>query len=139
MNRNRNDLSKTEIVKVQQNKTKKWYDDYSKIEPDYNMSNLNEPTKIYPNPSVKSIKVIPSKLSMLNLEQRLRDVLETKHNIKVKADEESVTLQLTDVQNLEILMDIEESFNVAPNDILDEEFAKCKSFRDMMNCLNKYV
>lgn len=139
MNRNRNDLSKTEIVKVQQNKTKKWYDDYSKIEPDYNMSNLNEPTKIYPNPSVKSIKVIPSKLSMLNLEQRLRDVLETKHNIKVKADEESVTLQITDVQNLEILMDVEESFDIESNIIPDEEFAKCKSFRDMMNCLNKYV
>lgn len=125
--------------KQQQNKTKKWYDDYSKIDPNYNM---NEPTKIYPNASVKSVKLIPtntSKLSMLNLEQRLRDVLETKHNIKVKADEESVTLQLSDIQNLEVLMDVEESFDIESNIIPDEEFAKCKSFRDMMNCLNKYV
>ena len=132
-------MNRNKQQQQQQNKTKKWYDDYSKIDPDYNM---NEPTKIYPNASVKSIKLIPSntsKLSMLNLEQRLRDVLETKHNIKVKADEESVTLQLSDIQNLEVLMDIEESFNVAPNDILDEEFAKCESFRDMMNCLNKYL
>lgn len=119
----------------QQNKTKKWYDDYSKIDPNYNMSNLNEPTKIYPNPSVKSVKAIPSKLSMLNLEQRLRDVLETKHNIKIKADE----LQLSDIQNLEVLMDVEESFDIESNIIPDEEFAKCKSFHDMMNCLNKYL
>lgn len=118
----------------QQNKTKKWYDDYSKIDP-----NMNEPTKIYPNTPTTSVKSVKATPSMLNLEQRLRDVLETKHNIKVKADEESVTLQLSDIQNLEVLMDIEESFNVAPNDILDEEFAKCKSFRDMMNCLNKYL
>ncbi len=97
---------------------------------------MNEPTKIYPNASVKSIKAIPS---MLNLEQRLRDILETKHNIKVKADEESVALQLSNIQNLEVLMDVEESFNIESNVIPDEEFAKCKSFRDMMNCLNKYL
>lgn len=100
------------------------------------MSNLNEPTRITPNESTTPKAARLNHHSLL-IENRLKDILLTRYNKQIT--DELADLQLDLVENLEVLMDIEEFLGLAPEKIPDEEFKKCLSFRDMMNCIGKYV
>ena len=107
------------------------------------------PTKITPNAAINAAVYMRSSLYQQNM--RAEHSLEVKYermllqiveghlgNIIVDRD---VDLKLSQIINLEILMDFEEQFDLIHknNNAIDDEFGECKSFNSMLNCLIKYA